>query len=110
MNDALNRLKAEVTENNSLVASAITLIGGLATQIRDNLNDEQALSELADSLDSSGNELAAALTANTPASDVGGGEPAPAPVDPVVGGEPATDPAPPVLDNGGEPVDGDLPQ
>lgn len=67
MSTALDRLTAEVAETRNSVDSAITLINGLATQIRDNLGNDIALEALADSLDSKQTELAAAINANTPA-------------------------------------------
>ena len=62
----LARLQTEVTEMSGAVDSAITLINGLAQQIRDLATDPAALNALADSLDSKANELAAAVVANSP--------------------------------------------
>lgn len=78
----LDQIRAEVEENGSVTQSAITLIGGLAQQIRDLSTDPAALQALADQLDSQNSALAAAVAANTPASDggtgaTGGGEPTP---------------------------------
>lgn len=67
MSDALNRLTAEVAEQKTVIDSAVTLLGSLAQQIRDNVGDEDALNSLADSLDTQTNQLAAAVSANTPA-------------------------------------------
>jgi hypothetical protein len=64
----LARLQTEVEEMSSVVDSAITLINGLAQQIRDLMNDPAALAALADSLDSKAGELAAAVVANSPTS------------------------------------------
>jgi hypothetical protein len=55
-----------VTEIGTTVDSAVTLITGLAQQIRDLQNDPVALAALANSLDAKANELAAAVAANTP--------------------------------------------
>ena len=62
----LTRLTSEVTEIGTTVDSAVALLGQLAQLIRDNATDPAALNSLADSLDSKGNELAAAVVANTP--------------------------------------------
>lgn len=66
MSAELDRLSTEVAENATVIDSAVTLINGLAQQIRDLKDDPAALTALADSLDSKSNELAAAVTANTP--------------------------------------------
>lgn len=79
MGAALERLKTEVAETKTVAESAVALIGGLAQQIRDAIEDEDALNELADSLDADQAELSAAITANTPASP----EPEPTPEPPV---------------------------
>lgn len=70
MSEALDRLTKEVSETRAATASALALIAGLAGQIRDNAEDPAALNVLADSLDESQSEIAAAVTANTPAADV----------------------------------------
>ncbi len=67
MSEQLDRLTTEVTENADVIASAVTLINGLSQQIRDLQNDPAALAALADKLDAQSNDLAAAVTANTPA-------------------------------------------
>lgn len=66
MSAELDTLTAEVTENTTVVDSAIVLIGGLADQIRALSTDPAALLALANTLDSKTNELAAAVAANTP--------------------------------------------
>lgn len=63
MSAELDRLTTEVAETKAGVASAITLIQGLAQQIRDNANDPAALKALADDLDASQTDLANAVTA-----------------------------------------------
>lgn len=68
MSAALDRLTAEVAETKDAVDSAVTLIAGLAQQIRDNATDPAALNALADQLDADQAEIAAAVTENTPAS------------------------------------------
>lgn len=62
----LQRLTDEVAQTTTVIDSAVALIGGLAQQIRDNATNPAALNALADSLDTKSNELAAAVTANTP--------------------------------------------
>lgn len=62
----LERLTAEVAENTEVIASAVTLIEGLAEEIRNNAANPAKLNELADKLDAQSNALAAAVTANTP--------------------------------------------
>lgn len=66
MSEALDRLKAEVTQNNDAVKSAIASITGMAQTIRDLKDDPVALAELADALDAQSNDLVAAVVANTP--------------------------------------------
>ena len=78
MSTELARLQAEVTEMSTVAASAVALIEGLSAQIRDNANDPAALTALADSLDDSGNKLAAAVAANTAATVEGEAEEVPA--------------------------------
>lgn len=67
---ALDDLSAAVQQTQNLEQSAVTLIQGLAKQITDAVasNDSAALTALASQLNSSAAELAAAVTANTPAS------------------------------------------
>ncbi|MDP2322587.1 MAG: hypothetical protein Q8N51_00975 [Gammaproteobacteria bacterium] len=66
MSAELDRLTSEVAENGAVIQSAITLLNGLAQQIRDNANDPAALTALADELDANEQALAAAVAANTP--------------------------------------------
>jgi peptidoglycan hydrolase CwlO-like protein len=65
----LEKLTAEVEENTSVTASAIALLDNLSDQIRELKDDPAALEALASRLVTSGNELAAAVTANTPAEE-----------------------------------------
>lgn len=84
MSEALERLKREVEESKTATASAVALIGGLAAQLREIADDEDAINALADQLDAQQAEIAGAVTANTPAAE----EPAPAEeADTTVGGE-----------------------
>lgn len=65
MKEDLERIRAEVAENTSAVDSAVTLIGSLSQQIRDNAEDPDALRSLADTLDENSRKLSAAVAANT---------------------------------------------
>lgn len=67
MSTALDNLRAEVQQSNDATQSALTLIAGLAQQIRDAVGNDDALNELADQLDAQQQEIAAAVAANTPA-------------------------------------------
>ena len=82
----LQTLTDQVTANNSLVASAVQLIGGLAAQIEASKTDPVALQALADSLKQNDDALTAAVLANTPAEPptppAADPAPAPAPADP----------------------------
>jgi predicted nucleic acid-binding Zn-ribbon protein len=69
MSAELDRLTTEVAETKSAVASVLTLVAGLAQQIRDNATDPAALNALADDLDASQKDIADAITANTPAEE-----------------------------------------
>lgn len=66
MSAALDRITQEVAETKTAIDSALTLIAGLAQQIRDLSTDPAALNALADELDAKQAEIAAAVTANTP--------------------------------------------
>lgn len=66
MSAQLDKLTTEVAETKTVAASAVTLIEGLAQQIRDLKDDPIALEALAAELDSTTNALAAAVAANTP--------------------------------------------
>ncbi len=67
MSAALDKITSEVADTKSVIASAVTLINGLAQQIRDLSTDPVALNALADDLDASSKSLADAVAANTPA-------------------------------------------
>lgn len=61
----LSRIQAEVAENVSVTQSAVALIGQIAQQIRDNVDNQTALNALADQLDTDNQSLGAAVVANT---------------------------------------------
>lgn len=65
---ALDDLKAQVTANTEIEASAIVLIQGIAAQLKAAIaaGDPAALTALADQLHTSAAALADAVTANTP--------------------------------------------
>lgn len=63
----LTALTAAVTNNTTVDESAIALLNQLGDLIRQNATDPAALAALADQLDSESANLAAAVTANTPA-------------------------------------------
>jgi chromosome segregation ATPase len=67
MSAQLDALKAKVARNTTVAESAVTLIKGLAQQIRDNADDPAALAALADELDATDTNLGNAVTENTPA-------------------------------------------
>lgn len=62
----LDRVESEVTEISGTVDSAIALLNQLAQLIRDSAGDAEKANALADQLDAKGNDLAAAIVANTP--------------------------------------------
>jgi outer membrane murein-binding lipoprotein Lpp len=63
----LKPLTAQVAQNTSLEASAVTLIQGIAAQLAADQNDPAAVAALSTQLNNSATALAAAITANTPA-------------------------------------------
>lgn len=67
MSAELDRLTTEVSEIKTVADSAITLLDGLAEQIRMLKDDPARLAALADELDGKATDLAAAVTRNTPA-------------------------------------------
>ena len=67
MSNELTALTAQVAENTTVEQSAITLLAGLSAQIAALKDDPAAIQALADSLKASGDALAAAIVANTPA-------------------------------------------
>lgn len=64
--EELERLTTEVTEVKTIAKSAVVLIEGIAEQIRLFKDQPAKLAALADSLDATSTELAAAVAANTP--------------------------------------------
>ncbi len=64
---AIDDLTAQVAQNTTVEASAVTLIEGLAAQIAAAGTDPTKLAALTTSLNTSATALAAAITANTPA-------------------------------------------
>lgn len=67
MSAELDNLKTQVAANTSAEQSAVLLLGRLGDLIRSSVNDPAALTKLANDLDASKQQLAAAVTANTPA-------------------------------------------
>lgn len=85
MSVALDRLQASMTANSSAVASVLALVSTIAGEIRNNVDDSDALNAIADKLDAESAQIAAAVTANTPAAGdasqtPGGDAPTPTPV------------------------------
>jgi uncharacterized alpha-E superfamily protein len=68
----LTNLTQEVSEARTVMASAVTLLQGLKQKLDEAGADPVKLKELSDSLDTGTNDLAAAITANTPAEPVEG--------------------------------------
>jgi hypothetical protein len=74
MSTQLDALTAQVTQTNTVAASAITLLQGLKTQLDAAIaaqpgDDGAALDSLSTSLGTETTALAAAVTANTPAAN-----------------------------------------
>ena len=61
----MQSLTDQVTANNQVIESAITLINGIAAQLAAVKDDPVAIQALADSLAAEDTTLAAAITANT---------------------------------------------
>lgn len=66
MANTLDHIKASVAANLTVTQSVLTLVSGLAQQIRDNAEDPAALEALAGQLDAENAQLAQAVTDNTP--------------------------------------------
>lgn len=62
----LQRLRDSVAAENTVIASAVTLLSQLGDLIRNNAGDPDALNALADDIDAQKSALAAAVEANTP--------------------------------------------
>lgn len=67
MANELETLTTEVSETKTVMASAVTLLQGLKQKLDEAGTDATKLAALSAELDSSTNDLAAAITANTPA-------------------------------------------
>jgi hypothetical protein len=59
------RLETEVSENTTVIQSAVTLLTGIAQAIRDAAADQTKILSLADTLDQQTAALAGAIAANT---------------------------------------------
>ena len=66
MSPEVEKIVGEVAETRTAVSSILALVAGMATQIRDNVDDRAALLSLADDLDAEQARIAEAVTANTP--------------------------------------------
>lgn len=71
MTKELDDLTREVSETDDAVDSVLTLVGGLADQIRAMKDDPAKLAQLAAQLDAKQAAIAAAILANTPAAPGG---------------------------------------
>jgi hypothetical protein len=67
MRAELLALQQQVQRDTEITSSAVTLLNGLAQQIREFKDDPVALAGLADSLEANNKALADAVAANTPA-------------------------------------------
>lgn len=67
-------VRREVSETRDVMQSAAALIRNISQQLRDVATDPAAIQDLADQLDSSQQDLAAAIAENTPAAGGGTGE------------------------------------
>jgi TolA-binding protein len=77
MSTALARLQASVTNLTNISAGIITMVTGLAQQIRDADGDTDQLNALADQLDTDAANMAKAITDNTPVVTAPGVQPDP---------------------------------
>ena len=92
---ALNDLQASVANEDTIIASALTLIQGFSAQLAAAGTDSDALAQLKVDIDSRAQALAAAVQANTPAATLAPGATAPVatvPMEtvPIVGGVPVS--------------------
>ena len=69
INQTIEDLQKEVSENASVMDSAATLLKGLKTRLDAAIGDEAALKQLSADLDTNSNALAAAVAENTPAAE-----------------------------------------
>ena len=63
--NTLSTLQSQVEQENTVIASAITLINGLAAQVAALQPNQEAINQLASNIALASNNLAAAVTANT---------------------------------------------
>lgn len=68
---ALEQLQADVTAEDTVIGSAITLLNGLYAQLQAAGTDPVALAALSTDIQAKTQALAAAVTANTPAATAG---------------------------------------
>ena len=69
MDQAIARLLASVSAQSAVIASATTLLGGLAQQIREAADDPEQLNQLADTIDAQTKDLSRAIAENTNAAN-----------------------------------------
>lgn len=69
MTTALENLRSEVEQIKTASGSALALIQSLSQRLKDAIGNEEALNQLAADLDVAGNDLAAAVAANTTAAE-----------------------------------------
>ncbi len=69
MSAQFDRLVNEVSEMRSATDSVLAVLSDIAQQLRDSAGDEAKVNELADQLDQMQADIAAAVTANTPAQE-----------------------------------------
>lgn len=67
--DQLADITAAVTENGTVIGSAVELLNGLSAKIAELKNDPVALAALSAELRTKSGELSAAVTANTPSEE-----------------------------------------
>lgn len=67
MTKELDQLTQSVTNENTVIDSAITLLNGLSARINELKDDPVALAALATEIDGKSKDLADAVVANTPA-------------------------------------------
>jgi uncharacterized protein YoxC len=79
MSQAFDRLTADVNSQGTVIDSLVTLVNGLAQQIRDTAGNETAANALADQIEANTKKITDAVAANTPAAPVGTGVDANAP-------------------------------
>lgn len=72
MAKTIDDVEADVIAQRTVIASTVTLLSGIAQQLRDAIaaNNPARISALADSLEQNTNDLAAAVAANTPGGPV----------------------------------------